>query len=70
MNSILGNSYNELEDFQNSDIAYEKAIEYIPNNAQVLNNYAYYLSLREEKLEKAEEMSKRTFEMFPEACGV
>ena len=69
MYSILGNSYNELEDFKNSDISYEKALEYIPNNVQVLNNYAYYLSLRDEKLERAEEMSKRTIEMFPEEAN-
>ena len=69
MYSILGNSYNELEDFKNSDISYERALEYIPNNVQVLNNYAYYLSLREENLERAEEMSKKTIEMFPEEAN-
>ena len=69
MYSILGNSYNELKDFKNSDISYEKALEYIPNNVQVLNNYAYYLSLREENLERAEEMSKKTIEMFPEEAN-
>ena len=69
MYSILGNSYNELKDFKNSDISYERALEYIPNNVQVLNNYAYYLSLREENLERAEEMSKKTIEMFPEEAN-
>ena len=69
MYSILGNSYNELKDFENSDISYERALEYIPNNVQVLNNYAYYLSLREENLERAEEMSKKTIEMFPEEAN-
>ena len=65
MYSILGNSYNELKDFENSDISYERALEYIPDNVQVLNNYAYYLSLREENLERAEKMSKKTIEIFP-----
>lgn len=69
MYSILGNSYNELKDFENSDISYEIALEYIPDNVQVLNNYAYYLSLREENLERAEEMSKKTIEMFPEEAN-
>lgn len=69
MYSILGNSYNELKDFENSDISYERALEYIPDNVQVLNNYAYYLSLREENLERAEEMSKKTIEMFPEEAN-
>ena len=69
MYSILGNSYNELKDFENSDISYERALEYIPDNVQVLNNYAYYLSLREENLERAEKMSKKTIEMFPEEAN-
>ena len=69
MYSILGNSYNELKDFENSDISYERALEYMPDNVQVLNNYAYYLSLREENLERAEEMSKKTIEMFPEEAN-
>ena len=69
MYSILGNSYNELKDFENSDISYERALEYVPDNVQVLNNYAYYLSLRGENLERAEEMSKKTIEMFPEEAN-
>ena len=69
MYSILGNSYNELKDFENSDISYERALEYIPDNVQVLNNYAYYLSLREENLERAEKMSKKTIEIFPEEAN-
>ena len=41
----------------------------MPDNVQVLNNYAYYLSLRGENLERAEEMSKKTIEMFPEEAN-
>ena len=66
MYSTLGGCYNELKDFKNSDKSYEKALEYMPQNVQVLNNYAYYLSLRGEQLDRAEEMSKKTIEMFPE----
>ena len=36
-----------------------------PDNASVLNNYAYYLSERNEQLEKAERMSKRSNELSP-----
>ena len=65
MYAILGNSYNAISDFKNSDESYEKALEFSPNNVQVLNNYAYYLSLRVENLERAKEMSAKTIEMFP-----
>jgi Tfp pilus assembly protein PilF len=33
-------------------------VELDPDNVNVLNNYAYYLSLRGEKLDKAEKMAK------------
>jgi len=63
--SILGNSYNEINDFKKSDESFDKALEFSPNNVQVLNNYAYYLSLRGENLKKAKQMSMKTIEMFP-----
>ncbi|REJ82851.1 MAG: tetratricopeptide repeat protein [Bacteroidetes bacterium] len=62
----LGDGYQELKDFKKSEENYEKALEINPNNANVLNNYAYYLSLRGEKLMKAEEMSKLSNELEPE----
>ena len=36
------------------------------SNALVLNNYAYYLAVRGEQMEKAEEMSKKSLEKEPE----
>ena len=65
MYSILGNSYNEIKDYENSDESYEKSLDYLPENVMVLNNYAYYLSLRGEKLQKAKQMSEKTLELFP-----
>lgn len=56
--SSLGDCYHSLSNNVKSDEAYEKALTYNPDNAFTLNNYAYYLSLRGEKLEKAAEMSK------------
>jgi len=35
------------------------------DNPYVLNNYAYYLSLRNENLDKAEKLSKRANELRP-----
>lgn len=57
----LGDVSYELKNYARSDSAYESALEIDPNNATVLNNYAYYLSERDETmLEKAERMSKKS----------
>ena len=63
--SILGDSYNALKKYRESDQSYVKALEIDPRNSYVLNNYAYYLSLREENLEEAARMSKRSIELDP-----
>lgn len=63
--SNLGDAYNKLKDYPNSDKYYEKALKLDPNNVYVLNNFAYYLSLRNEQLEKAAEMSKHSNELSP-----
>ena len=54
--SYLGDIYNELEDYEKSDKAYESVLELDPLNYTVLNNYSYYLSLRGDKLSKAKKM--------------
>jgi len=36
-----------------------------PLNSIVLNNYAYYLSLRDENLEKAKQMAEKSVEVDP-----
>lgn len=64
--STLGDLYNETKDFPKSDENFEKALEYDANNVYVLNNYAYYLSLRKEKLERAAEMSKKSNALSPD----
>lgn len=63
--SALGDSYNTLKKYKDSDQAYNKALELNPANSYVLNNYAYYLSLRGENLIEAEKMSKRSIELDP-----
>ncbi len=63
--SNLGDCFNNLKKFEESDKYYDKALLIDPNNAFVLNNYAYYLSIRKEKLEKAAEMSKKCNELTP-----
>jgi len=63
--SYLGDTYFQLKDHQHSDEAYEKALKIEPSNALVLNNYAYYLSLRNVDLDKAEQMAKKAVELDP-----
>jgi tetratricopeptide (TPR) repeat protein len=63
--SALGDCYHDLKDYKNSDAAYDKALSFNADNAYTLNNYAYYLSLRGEQLEKAARMSKRSTELQP-----
>ncbi|GAB4345709.1 MAG: tetratricopeptide repeat protein [Flammeovirgaceae bacterium] len=58
-NEQLGDVYNQLEMFPESDAAYEEVLKIDPFNTHVLNNYSYYLSIRKEKLEKAKEMAIR-----------
>ena len=65
IHSSLGDAYNSLKRYKESDEAYEAALSANPNNFYVLNNYAYYLSLREEKLAKAAEMALKANEIKP-----
>ncbi|QJD96723.1 tetratricopeptide repeat protein [Mucilaginibacter robiniae] len=63
--AVLGDTYHELRDNAKSDQAYDKALTYGPDNAYTLNNYAYYLSVRNEQLDKAAQMSKHSNELQP-----
>jgi tetratricopeptide (TPR) repeat protein len=61
--SAIGDCYHGMKDVKKSDEAYDKSIEYNPDNVYTLNNYAYYLSLRGEQLDKASAMSKHSNEL-------
>lgn len=45
--------------------AYDSCLQWKPDNLPCLNNYAYYLSLRAEQLERAEQMSHKTIKAEP-----
>jgi tetratricopeptide (TPR) repeat protein len=62
----LAEAYYRLNNYAKSDSYFDKALDKDPANVQALNNYAYYLSVRDEKLDKAEAMSKKTLEKEPE----
>jgi tetratricopeptide (TPR) repeat protein len=63
--SSLGDTYNELENYEASYAAYDKALSLNPENSIVLNNYAYYLSLRSINLDKAAKLAKKAVELDP-----
>lgn len=63
--STLGDTYNELEKYNASYESYDKTLSLNPENTIVLNNYAYYLSLRKEDLTKAETMAKKAVDLDP-----
>ena len=65
-NGQLGDVYHALENFNKSDAAYEAALDFDPDNDHVLNNYSYFLSLRNEKLDLAEKMSSKLIKEHPE----
>lgn len=63
--SNLGDAHNKVKNYPESDRYYDKALKLDPNNVYVLNNYAYYLSLRNEQLDKAAEMSRKSNDLSP-----
>ena len=64
--STIGNIYNELEIKEKCYEAYDSALVYDPYNMEVLNNYAYFLSLDKKDLQKALDMSRKTIDSDPE----
>lgn len=65
MYSVLGDVYNTTKQTALSDSAFEHALRLTPDNATVLNNYAYYLSERNVRLSEAEKMSARSLQIQP-----
>ena len=61
--SSLADSYHAINEHKLSDEYYEKSLEIDSNNVLILNNYAYYLSVRKIKLEKAKKMSYKCNEL-------
>lgn len=66
MFSVLGDLYYEQGKPEESFAAYDSSLVYNEDNLACLNNYAYYLSLRNERLDDAEAMSYRTVKAEPQ----
>lgn len=66
----LGDAYNDLKNYTESDNAYEASLAINPKNPYALNNYAYHLTLRNEHLEKAAEMAKSANMLVPDNASL
>ena len=64
--SLVAEAYRGIGNHEKSDDYYEKALKLDPENLLILNNYSYFLSLRQKKLDIAEKMSKKTILAEPE----
>ncbi len=63
--SSLADVYNTTKEYALSDSNFERSLKLNPQNASVLNNYSYYLSVRGVRLDDAERMSKKSLEIRP-----
>lgn len=63
---VLGDIYYQQQKEKEAFAAYDSALVYKDDNIMCLNNYAYYLSLKGEQLDRAEEMSYRTIRQEPD----
>ena len=64
--AFLGDIYHQQGDEDKAFDAYDRTLRNNPDNALVLNNFAYYLSLKGERLEEALEMAIRANELVPD----
>lgn len=55
---------------EEADRAFDKAIKLDPNNYQIMNNYAYYLALRSENLDKAVLLIDRAALALPQDASI
>jgi Tfp pilus assembly protein PilF len=67
--SIAGDAAHKLKKNNLVDSIYEQALLLDPKNAYALNNYAYFLSLRKEKLDKADSMSYLSLQIEPNSAS-
>lgn len=66
MYALLGDIYHAQGQDDKAFQAYDSCLVYKQNDAMVLNNYAYYLSLKKKDLQRAEEMSRLANEIEPD----
>jgi tetratricopeptide (TPR) repeat protein len=68
--ALQGEILIDEEKFAAADKAFDKAVSLSPDNYQILNNYAYYLALRNQSLPKAESLIKKAAMAWPGNASV
>lgn len=63
--TFLGEAYNGIKDFNNSDLYFDKALTIEPTNLYLLNNYSYYLALRNVRIDTALGFIEKCIEIEP-----
>lgn len=64
--TLMGDAYHEKGENKKCFDSYDKALQLNRSNVGVMNNYAYFLSLENENLDKAEDLSHQTILKEPE----
>jgi tetratricopeptide (TPR) repeat protein len=65
IHGVLGDVYTELDQWNDAVESYENALRLDNSNHNAMNNYAYYMSVREENLEYAKELALRAISYEP-----
>lgn len=63
---LLADTYHKVDNHEKSYYHYEEALALNPENAYALNNYSYYMSVRNQDLDKALTMSAKSLELEPD----
>lgn len=63
--AIMGDILHDKGLYTEAYAAYDSCLHWKPDNIGCLNNYAYYLSLQETELSRAEQMSYKTIKVEP-----
>lgn len=65
ISAVMGDLYFSMGEKELAYASYDSALVYNPENIMAMNNYAYYLSLNGENLDKAEKLSLITVKAYP-----
>ncbi|MFI3296921.1 MAG: hypothetical protein R3Y59_04760 [bacterium] len=62
MYSILGNIASNKQDYTTAIELFEKCLQYTPDEAEILNNLAYYIALHGNDIKRAEQLAAKALE--------
>ncbi|WP_443937592.1 tetratricopeptide repeat protein [Pedobacter sp. MW01-1-1] len=68
--ALQGDIYLNQNNFAQAKVSFEKALEIEPDNYMIMNNYAYYLALKNEDLAKAEKYAEKASTAMPKSASI